>query len=59
MKIYAVIVNPGNHISQIAYDSIEKAQKFIENRADNPKKITDYKFQGDMCEYLIHDLVIE
>lgn len=59
MKIYIVIVNPENHISQIAYDSIEKAQKFIEERADNPKKITEYKYQGDIHEYLIHDLVIE
>lgn len=59
MKIYIVVVNPGNHISQVAYDTIEKAQKFVEGRADNPQKITGYRYQGDMCEYLIHDLIIE
>lgn len=59
MKIYIVVVNPGNHISQVAYDSIEKAQKFVERREDKPQKITGYKYQSNTCEYLIYDLVIE
>lgn len=59
MKICTVIVNPGNRISQVAYDSLEKAQKFIEGRGDNPKKVSSYKYKSDMYEYLIHDLIIE
>lgn len=59
MKIYIVVVNPGNHISQTAYDSLEKAQEFIEERGDKPQKITDYKYQGNTYEYLIHDIIVE
>lgn len=59
--IFVVTVQPDYSmpkISQEAYDSLEKAQTFIENRSDAPRKLTDFQYESDRYEYLIHDLIL-
>lgn len=46
-------------ISSEAYTSLTKAQKFIENRSDNPIKLTEFKYQGDSYNYCIYELIIK
>lgn len=45
-------------ISQEAYDSLEKAQTFIEHRGDAPRKLTDFQYESDRYEYNIYELVL-
>lgn len=59
--IFVVTVQPDYSMPKIrqgAYDSLEKAQTFIENRSDAPRKLTDFQYESDRYEYLIHDLIL-
>ena len=59
--IFVVTVRPDYSmpkISQEAYDSLEKDQAFIEHRADAPRKLTDFQYESNRYEYLIHDLIL-
>lgn len=45
-------------ISQEAYKTLSKAQNFIENRSDKPKKFTEYIYESTDNVYLIYKLTI-
>lgn len=60
-RIYVITVQPQYaflKISQEAYTSIEKAQRFIESRSDKPKKITPYHYAGIKYDYYINELCL-
>ena len=60
-RIYIVVVQAEYSlpkVSQEAYDSLKKAQAFIEHRADAPRKLTDFQYESNRYEYLIHDLIL-
>lgn len=43
-------------ISQEAYTSLEKAQKFIKDRHDWVTQVDDFNFKGRQYGYTIHEL---
>ena len=62
MKIYLVQV--GNHVSQLAYKTLEEAQAFVETRVANKERINKanpyYSEVGrDGQFYTIIDVVVE
>ena len=47
-------------ISQTAYDTLARAQRFIESRAGNPSRQTNYYYQTEHFEeYYIHEVTVE
>jgi hypothetical protein len=44
---------PVSHINQEAYDSYEKAKRFIESRSDRPIKKSDYEWKSEDYKYTI------
>lgn len=49
----------GSKISQEGYDALEKAQAFIESRANHPAKCSNYYYQTEFFEeYYIHEVLI-
>lgn len=61
-KVYIVTVQPNSYtwekLSQEGYESLSKAQKFIESRSDNPKQFGDFKYQGSLNTYRIYEVSI-
>lgn len=43
-------------VSNEAYDSLEKAQDFIERRSDAPEKVTEFRYESNRHVYLIQEL---
>lgn len=62
MKVYVVQVIPEaslGKVSQKGYNSLEKAQAFIESRADKPIKQSEYLYRSeDFTNYLIYEVNI-
>lgn len=64
MRVYVVQVMPEaslGRISQEGYTSLEKAQAFIESRADNPRQVTPWLYRstdGNDTGYLIYDVAV-
>lgn len=62
MRAYIVQVIPEaslGKVSQEAYDSLEKAQAFIETRADKPVKQSEYWYRSEgFTDYLIYEVNI-
>lgn len=64
MRIYVVQVMPEaslGRVSQEGYTSLEKAQAFIESRADNPRQVTPWLYRstdGNDTDYLIYDVAV-
>lgn len=62
MKVYVVQVIPEaslGKVSQEGYNSLEKAQAFIESRADKPIKQSEYLYRSeDFTNYLIYEVNI-
>lgn len=62
MKVYIVQAVPEaslGRVSQEGYTSLEKAQAFIESRADKPARITPYLYRtADYTDYLIWEVNI-
>ena len=62
MRVYVIQVVPEasiGHVSQAAYTSLEKAQAFIESRADNPRQVTPWHYRGtdgNFTDYLIYEV---
>lgn len=59
--VYVVMVHPEYampKVSSEAYDSLEKAQRFIEVRGDMPEKINAFSYKGRTYGYTIHELVL-
>ena len=63
MRAYVVMVTPEAHISKVSqegYDSLEKAQAFIEGRSGNPQKMSEYRYRDeDYTEYEISEIIIK
>lgn len=61
-KVYIVQVIPEaslGKVSQEGYTSLEKAQAFIESRADKPCKQSEYWYRTeDFTDYLIYEVNI-
>ena len=61
-KVYVVLVTPEasiGKVSQEGYDSLSKAQAFIEGRAGNPQKLSHWRYRdADYTEYLICEVTI-
>ena len=61
-KVYIVQVIPAaslGKVSQEGYTSLEKAQAFIESRADKPRKQSEYWYRTeDFTDYLIYEVNI-
>lgn len=62
MKVYIVEVIPEaslGKVSQEGYTSLEKAQAFIESRADRPKRISAFIYRtDDFTDYLIYEVTV-
>lgn len=64
MRVYVVQVMPEanfGRVSQEGYTSLEKAQAFIESRADNPRQVTPWLYRstdGNDTDYLIYDVAV-
>lgn len=70
MRVYVIeVCREGftSNVSQEGYDSLEKAQAFIEGRGDKPQYITPYHYRSgetangvwhDFTDYLIHDILV-
>lgn len=62
MKVYVVQVIPEaslGKVSQEAYTSLEKAQAFVESRADKPAKVTPWLYRtADFTDYLIYEVSV-
>ena len=61
MRVYAVAfcANGTYNISQEAYSSLEAAQRFVESRRPNPKKVSEMFYQdSEGGEYFIHGLLV-
>lgn len=62
MKVYIVQVIPEaslGKVSQEGYSSLEKAQTFIEGRADKPQKVAPFMYRTeDFTDYLIYEVNI-
>ena len=62
MRVYVVQVMPEaslGRVSQEGYTSLEKAQAFIESRADNPRQVTPWLYRstdGNDTDYLIYEV---
>lgn len=46
-------------ISQEGYSTLNRAQKFIEDRADNPIKLDDFRYQSKIHSYRIYEISIK
>lgn len=61
-KIYVVRVQArdewGSRNSDEAFFKLEKAQKFIESRSDNPKQVSPYDYESSEYKYYIDELSI-
>ena len=61
-KVYIVQVIPEaslGKVSQEGYTSLEKAQAFIESRADKPRMLSEYWYRTeDFIDYLIYEVYI-
>lgn len=62
MKVFIIEVIPEasfGKVSQEGYTSLEKAQAFIESRADRPAKMSEYHYRSsDFTDYLIFNVTI-
>lgn len=70
MRVYVIeVAREGcpSKVSQEGYDSLEKAQAFIEGRGDVPQRITPFHYRAgrmaagiwyDFTDYLIHDILV-
>lgn len=70
MRVYVVEVAREGYpskVSQEGYDSLEKAQAFIEGRRDAPQQIAPFHYRAgrlvagiwyDFTDYLIHDVLV-
>lgn len=46
-------------VSQEGYSTLEKAQAFVESRADRPQQISPYLYRtADFTDYLIYEVNI-
>lgn len=60
-QVYAVMVwseYSTPKISSEAYDSLEKAQRFIEKRGDLPERIDAFNYKGRVFGYTIYALSV-
>lgn len=61
--VYIVAVQPivyiWEKVSQEGYDSLKKAQNFVESRSDNPVKSTEFLYQGTTNVYRIYEISIK
>ena len=61
-KVYAIRVQERSEWSSLnsdeAFFKLENAQKFIENRSDNPKQISPYYYESSEYRYFIDELSI-
>lgn len=55
MKAYVILVEHiptgFKSVSQESYTSLEKAQKFCENRSDTMEKVNDFVYKNDYTGY--------
>lgn len=62
MRVYIVqVISEASlgKVSQEGYGSLEKAQAFIESRADKPVKQSEYMYRSeDFTDYLIYEVSI-
>ena len=62
MEVYVAEVIPEaslGKVSQEGYTSLEKAQAFIESRADRPKRISAFIYRtDDFTDYLIYEVTV-
>ena len=62
MRVYVVKVTPEaleSKVSQEGYDSLKKAQDFIERRSGRPRKLNEYRYRDeDFTEYEICEVRI-
>ena len=58
IEVYPVI-DDICRISMEAYESLEEAQEFIENRTDKPMKENEFMYQSQENRYLIHELYVK
>lgn len=70
MRVYIVEVcreGAPSRVSQEGYDTMAKAQAFIEGRGDKPQQITPCHYRSgknvngvwhDFTDYLIHDILV-
>lgn len=61
MYIYIVTVRFKNNdfsVSSEGYLSLKDAQKFIDNRSDNPNKVSDFLYQSNENIYYINEIHI-
>jgi hypothetical protein len=59
--VYVISVLPEYALPKIsseAYETLERAQRFIENRSDEPKRVNDFTYKGRNCTYTIHELLL-
>ena len=60
MIIYPIMVYPkdswAGKLSGEGYRTLEAAQKFVESRSDNPKKLGDFQYASEDSDYLIYQL---
>lgn len=61
-RVYVIRVQAhdewGARNSDEAYSSLEKAQRFVESRSDNPKAISPYYYESSEYRYYIDELVL-
>lgn len=57
IEVYIITCN--GKVSQQAYDSLSKAQHFIESRSDKPEKADEYTFIAGANKYEIHPVNVK
>ena len=61
-KVYVVTVRPITYtwekLSQEGYETLAKAQQFIEGRSDKPVKLDDFRYQGTTNVYRIYEISV-
>ena len=70
MRVYVIEVCPEGGVSRISqegYDSLEKAQAFVEGRGDKPQQLAPFHYCSgkntggvwrNFTDYLIHDILV-
>ncbi len=59
--IYIVVIQPEYAmptISSAAYNSLEKAQWYVEHRSDMPERVDDFRYKGRGCTYIIRQMAL-
>jgi hypothetical protein len=59
--VFVVQVHPEYAMPRIsgeAYETLDKAQWFIEHRSDTPERVNAFYYKGRSNEYTIHELAL-